>query len=189
MHTIRTFIALPLISEVESELARLIQRIKTDGDGVRWIPTDNIHLTLKFLGEVDNFEIPKICDVIRGVVAEIEPFELEFAGVAAMPSLDRPRVIHGCVEDSSGSLVEMVEQLELSLAELGFKREPRDYRPHITIGRTKGSRRKAADRMMDRIKEFSDVPIGSMTADNVQLVGSFLDKHGPTYNVMDTIEF
>ena len=188
MKTIRTFIAIPLGDEVHRKSKRLIERIRQPGDGIKWVPTDNLHLTLKFLGEVDNTEVPAVCNVVHDVCADRDPFELHFAGTGGFPSINRPRVLHIKIEDVSGTLTEIVSELEDQYAELGFKREPRDYTPHLTLGRTKGGSRRAGEQVIERLRSEQQTEVGAMLADSVQVIASFLDKQGPTYQVMDTFE-
>jgi 2'-5' RNA ligase len=188
MQTIRSFIAIPLSVEVRRTAVRLIERLRQEGDGIKWVPTDNLHLTLKFLGEVDNTGVPALCDRLHRVAEQYEPFELVFLGTGGFPDTERPRVLWAGVQDDSGSLCQMVAQLESELAQLGFKPEPRDYRPHLTLGRTRsGSRRASAD-VVARIQAESKARLGKFQVDKLQLFASFLDKGGPTYQVMDTIE-
>ena len=189
MHTIRSFISVPLAPDVEHAARKLIRHLAKDGDGIKWVPTDTLHLTLKFLGDVDNVEVPKICRCIEESIADIEPFELVFAGASGLPSLDRPRVICVNIDDESGSLCEIVKRLEVELAELGFKQEPRDYRPHLTLGRPKGSRKKASETLQAALSDERRTNLGTMMVDHLQLMASFLDKQGPTYQVMSTIDF
>jgi 2'-5' RNA ligase len=189
MKTIRSFIAIPLEAEVRRAVVRLIERLRQPDDGIKWVPTDNLHLTLKFLGDVDNTDVPPVCQVVRGILADFEPFELSFGGTGGFPNLERPRVLCAGVEDPSGSLVEIVGRLERDLAELGFKPEPRDYTPHLTLGRTRGGSRRASEAVVERLKQEQSKWLGSMVVDTVQLVASFLDKHGPTYQIMDTVHF
>ncbi|MCG8651806.1 MAG: RNA 2',3'-cyclic phosphodiesterase, partial [Pirellulales bacterium] len=136
MKTIRSFIAIPLAGEIRRGAVGLIQRLRQQDDGIKWVPTDNLHLTLKFLGEVDNIEIPNVCGVLRRVTEKIVPFELSFAGTGGFPEIERPRILFAGVRDESQTLCELVADLETHLADLGFKPEPRDYRPHLTLGRT-----------------------------------------------------
>ena len=152
------------------------------------MPTDNLHLTLKFLGEVENVEVPRICDVVRDVMENHEPFDLQFGGAGALPSMERARVIYAGIDDPSESLKAIVGQLEVDLAELGFKQEPRDYVPNLTLGRTKGGSKRASEAVLERVRAIGDVQLGTMPVDEVQLIGSFLDKKGPSYHVMDTID-
>ena len=82
----------------------------------------------------------------------------------------------------------MVAMLETELAELGFKPEPRDYTPHLTLGRSRGSSRRIGAETIARMEAQHQVALGEMIVDHIQLIASFLDKSGPTYQVMDTIE-
>ncbi len=188
MQTTRSFIAIPLSPEVARAAIRLIDRLKESGDGIKWVPTDNFHLTLKFLGEVETIEVPKVCDVIRSVLEEFESFDIHVAGTGALPSIEKARVLYAGIDDPSGSLKTIAETLDLELAELGFKREPRDYVPHLALGRTRGGSRRASEEVVTRVKQFADTGLGTMAVDEVQLIGSFLDKRGPTYHVLDSID-
>ncbi len=188
MQTIRSFIAIPLAADVRRSAVRLMGRLRQVDDGIRWVPTDNLHLTLKFLGEVGNTDIPRVCDTLHGIARELEPFELLFTGTDGFPDIDRPRVLVSKIDDTSGSLIRLVSRLESDLAELGFKPEPRDYRPHLTLGRTGKRSRYAGAEVVQRLQAQRDKPLGRMVADTIQVFASFMDKGGPTYQVMDTIE-
>lgn len=187
MHTIRSFIAIPLSPEVQRSAKRLLRDLRQEKDGMKWVPEDNLHLTLKFLGDVVDREVPAVCQAIRQVTQRFEPFELEFSGTGGFPTAQRPRVIWAGVHAGGDSLVELVTALEIELAELGFKREPRDYRPHLTLGRVRSGSRSASEEVVQRLVRQQDRHLGSMVAENLRLYASFLDKAGPTYQVMDTI--
>jgi 2'-5' RNA ligase len=187
MHTIRSFIAIPLSPEVQRSAKRLMRDLRQEKDGIKWVPEDNLHLTLKFLGEVIDRDVPAVCRSIREVCQHFAPFALEFAGAGGFPTSDRPRVIYAGIVDGSESLIQLVTALETELAKLGFKPEPRDYRPHLTLGRVKSSGRSASADLVDRVQRNAERKLGTMAADQVKLIASFLDREGPTYNVMDTI--
>jgi len=188
MQTIRSFISIPITPAITAAARAIIKRLKPLDDSIRWVPLDNIHLTLKFLGDVDNVEIPQICSSIRRVTDTVSPFELHVKGAGGFPNLEKPRVLFAGVEDPTGRLVEMVARLEPELAELGFKPEPRDYRPHLTLGRIRGNSRRVGAALVDELNQWKEAPLGDMVVDEVHLMASFLDKGGPTYQVMDTIE-
>lgn len=188
MHTIRSFIAIPIPTEITSAAKKIVRRLKPLDDGIKWVPMDNFHLTLKFLGEVDNVEVPAVCKAIRKVTDAIEPFELRIAGTGGLPSADKPRVVFAGVADPTGNLVALVNGLEKQLADLGFKPEPRDYSPHLTLGRTRSNSRRAGEELVAAMGTLGDLRLGDMTVDEIHLMASFLDKTGPTYQVMDTIE-
>lgn len=186
MRRIRTFIALPLAGNVSGGAAKLIRKLAALDSQIKWVPTDNLHLTLKFLGDVENTEVPSICNVLQDICDEYDPFMLDFTGTGAFPDLERPRILYAGVTDPSGSLVKMVGEIETGLADLGFKPEPRDYRPHLTLGRSRN--RRLSPEALEVMSAHEDIGFGDMEVDAVELIASFMDKDGPTYQVMDTIE-
>ncbi|MFG0289965.1 MAG: RNA 2',3'-cyclic phosphodiesterase [Rhodopirellula sp. JB044] len=209
MKTIRTFLAIPLPAPLARSAAEWIHEMKEAGAqkrstpgtpppsspassnsamGVKWVPEDNLHLTLKFLGEVENIEIPKICDVAADVCEQFPPFELLFVGSGFLPDVDRARVLIARIEDPTDSLTAMVRMLEERYADLGFKRESRDYVPHLTLGRARSGSRRVSQTAIDHWRQYENESLGEMTAGSIQVIGSFLDKHGPTYNVMNTVD-
>lgn len=186
MNSIRSFIAIPLSDEIAQAAKKMVLRLKDSGDGIKWVPTDNLHLTLKFLGDVYNTEIPKVCDVVKQIFHTRNPFELQFQGAGGLPSIERARVIHAGVTDPTEQLTSIVSQLEIQLAKLGFKPEPRDYQPHLTLGRARA--RRANQDVIDRVAREHQTVLGTMVVEEVQVIASFLDKHGPTYQIMDSID-
>ena len=188
MQTIRSFISIPLSPLIKSGASKWIKKLSEFDEGVKWVPTDNFHLTLKFLGEVDNTEVHTVCQRLRIVAADYDPFELLFGAPGVMPNPRKPRIIMVNVHDSAGMLVPMVEEIEGEMADLGFRPEQRDYRPHLTIGRTRGQSRRTSEELINQIESMADFRLGEMIVDELQLMASFLDKKGPTYQVMDTIE-
>lgn len=189
MQTIRSFISIPIAPGITGAAIKLVKKLKDLDDGIRWVPLDNFHLTIKFLGEVDNTEIHDVSKIIRSITDQIKPFELNFHGAGVMPNPQKPRSIYAGIEDPTGRLVAMVGELEKKLAkEMGFKQEPRDYRPHLILGRTRSNSRRVSPELVDVMSEHSDIEFGQMVVDEVDLMASFLDKGGPTYQVMDTIE-
>lgn len=187
MHTIRSFIAIPLSPEVQRNARRLLRDLRQDKDGIKWVPEENLHLTLKFLGDVVDRDVPRVCQAIRRATETIEPFELEFAGTGGFPTADRPRVIWAGVQRGGEELIRLVSVLEKELADLGFKPEPRDYRPHLTLGRVRSGSRAASAEVVERVGRHESRSLGVMAAEQLRLYASYLDKSGPTYHVMDTI--
>jgi 2'-5' RNA ligase len=188
MQTIRSFIAIPVPAGITSAAKKIIAKLKPHDDGIKWVPLDNFHLTLKFLGDVDNVEVPAVCKAIRQITDTIEPFELRIAGTGGFPKTERPRIVFAGVDDPTGNLVAMVSGLERQLADLGFKPEPRDYTPHLTLGRTRSNTRRAGQDLVAAMAAMGDIALGEMVVDEVHLMASFLDKTGPTYQIMDRIE-
>ena len=81
---IRSFIAIPLAPGVRSNAIKLIRKLSESDDGIKWVPTDNLHLTLKFLGDVENTDVPDICNALSDICDQFEPFELNFRGTGRL---------------------------------------------------------------------------------------------------------
>ncbi len=187
MHLIRSFIAIPLAGEVQRAAKRMMRDLQGEDDGMKWVPEDNLHLTLKFLGDVVDRDVPAICRVIRECCGDWEPFELEFEGAGSFPNDERPRVIWAGITAGGEELVSLVTTLETGLATLGFKPEPRDYRPHLTLGRVRSGSRSVSSDVIAKVAKFKTRRLGTLPVDQVRLYASYLDKSGPSYHVMDTV--
>ncbi len=187
MQVIRSFIAIPIPAALQKSAGHLVQRLEVSSSGIKWVPQDNLHLTLKFLGDVDNREIPRVCGVVRECCAPSEPFEMLVSGVGAFPDPNRPRVVYAGITEGGEALKAIVDRLEVELAKLGFKPEARDYVPHLTLGRARGGSRRGSPELASVIHANQKARLGSFIADRVLIMASFLDKAGPTYQIMDTI--
>jgi len=188
MNKIRSFVAIPLPEDIRRSIRRLLNKLRQDDDGIAWVPVDNLHLTLKFLGDVHDTEVPAVCQAIHEACDGLAPFPLTISGIGALPSWEKARVLHAGVSDPDSVLIRLVADLETRLAELGYKREPRDYVPHLTLGRAKGVSRRASLEVLERLKQFEKFHAGEVVVDQIQLVASFLDKSGPTYQTMATVQ-
>ena len=184
METFRTFVAIELPPEIRRDVAKLIG----DDRGVRWVPKDNLHLTLKFLGDVDNVDVPAVCDVAAEACGPIDAFEITLSRADAMPTRDKARTLAIAIDDPTGNLLRLVNDLDAGYADLGFRREPRDYVPNLTLARARGGSRRIDDAVVDDwLKRTAWTP-RPMAIDRVNVTASFLDNEGPTYQTLEGIE-
>lgn len=137
MPRIRSFVALPLPDETRRALADL-RAAAPAGAPVRWVAAGSIHLTLKFLGEVEGERLDAARRALASFPWNLGAFAYTLAGVGGFPSLSRPRVLWVGVTEGAGRLVELADAVERALGPLGFPREERAFSPHLTIGRVKG---------------------------------------------------
>ena len=135
--TMRLFIAIPLDDPLKHKLLSLQQRIEVGGARVRWLRADQLHLTLKFIGEVENGKIPPIGEVMERVARHSAAFELELSGTGCFPPKGPVRIIWVGGSEPSGTLRAAVHDLEQGLAGLGIPAEARPFTEHFTIGRVK----------------------------------------------------
>lgn len=132
----RSFCAIELPGEVRAELQHHVKRLRDAVPEVRasWSRPENVHLTLKFFGNVRKDKLPLISAAAARVTTEA-PFSIHIGGTGVFPKPNRPQVLWIGVEDPSGRLSELQRRLEEECAKEGFAKEDRAYRPHLTIAR------------------------------------------------------
>ena len=136
MEPIRAFVAIELPEQVKSVLTQLQNDLKrSKAASVKWAGAEGIHLTLKFLGNVDASEIPKLKEALSGATRGIAPFHLELGNPGAFPNAHAPRVVWVGVGGEVETLQTLHNNVERELAPLGFSPEERSFSPHLTLGR------------------------------------------------------
>lgn len=183
MKMLRLFIALPLTSGLRRKLEVITESLsqKIDG-GVRWSKAKNTHLTLKFLGDVKGDKVGEIKRILKEVAARHIPFKLEVGGLGVFPGFRRPRVIWVGVRPEGERLKLLVRDLEQSLARLGFKRERREYSPHLTLGRVK-TKHSLPD-LREIFFSLEAESLGHLYVDMIVLIQSTLTREGPVYEII-----
>jgi 2'-5' RNA ligase len=132
----RLFAGVDLPGEVKDVLSTLVERLRPDAPDAKWVPRDNLHLTMSFLGEVDEARAPEIVDALTEAAAnEPGPIDTALEGTGAFPSVRRARVLWVGLEDPDGRLAALARAVAAGLEPLGFPRETRPWTPHLTIAR------------------------------------------------------
>jgi RNA 2',3'-cyclic 3'-phosphodiesterase len=135
----RAFVAIFPPSEIRAAtVARAREAVRHLGDRVRWPKPENVHLTLKFLGDVREEALDDLCAALGETCARHAPFDVSVTKLGAFPSARRARILWASVGASSDLLRALVADLDATLAPLGFKREERAFVPHLTLGRVRG---------------------------------------------------
>lgn len=183
----RCFLAIELPEEIQDQLARLQERLGAQVRGVRWTRTDHIHLTVKFLGEVPDRDIPSICELASTIAARYEPFELEIGQTGCFPPRGPARIVWAGIPDPPQSLNDCQRDCENGYAELGFKAEHRRYHPHLTIGRVKDPRANQDIRLA--IENEGQFEAGRFQAEELVVFQSVLERSGPIYTVISRAPF
>ncbi|MFH0911836.1 MAG: RNA 2',3'-cyclic phosphodiesterase [Planctomycetota bacterium] len=162
----RLFVALDLSEAVRSALGREVERLRAFCPRIRWTSLRNLHVTVKFLGEVQEHELPSLCDALEGAAGEAAPFSLEVAGLGCFPDLRRPRVVWAGCGSGSEEASALAGRVEEATAALGFERESRRYSPHVTLARVKfppEARGLAATLEAHRAAAFGEVDVEALT--------------------------
>ncbi|WP_322791336.1 RNA 2',3'-cyclic phosphodiesterase [Bellilinea sp.] len=179
---IRAFIAIELSPPIQKQLEQIVLDLQQTGSRhVKWVRPENIHLTLKFLGESQPDELDRLSAEIRPIASAARPIELKIHGLGAFPNFKRPRVIWVGVQ-APPSLIRLQQALEDAAEKIGYPREERPFSPHLTLGRVN---REASPAELARLGEtIAQKPVGtlgSMTASQLILFRSVLKPAGAIY--------
>lgn len=183
---IRAFLAIEPSEEVLAAIARLQEKIKREVSGrISWTQPHGNHLTLKFFGNIDSNDVESICGAARMQAADAPPILLKIEKTGVFPDLRRPRIIWVGTAGESNKLALLQNKLETSFAELGFPREDRPFRAHLTLGRIRDAQ--AGTGISKVIEKHSDFSAGEFQATELILFQSNLTPHGATYTKLETI--
>ncbi|HTU27466.1 MAG TPA: RNA 2',3'-cyclic phosphodiesterase [Pirellulales bacterium] len=186
---VRTFVAVELPPEVRRRAVQLIDQLRRSTEAnVRWVGAEQLHWTLKFLGDVDLLEVPDICRRLSAAVAPLAPFDVEAWGAGAFPDPHHPRTIWIGMREGVEAMVALHRVVEDVLAELGFRQEQRRFRPHITLGRVRNGAGGGHQEFAQRLKEFADYDAGVSTVFEVAVFSSHLGPQGPVYEPLGHAE-
>lgn len=186
MSVFRAFIAIELAPDVLRQIAQVSQNLqqKLPGVPVRWVQSENIHLTLKFLGDVSISNVQVINEIIHAAVEPTVEFEISVGGLGAYPSIRRPRVVWVGVEGPP-ALMNIQRMIDLECTRLGYVSEEKHFSPHLTLGRVS---RNASQRDIHQISEvLAESKTGFLGATVVKqlfLFKSDLKPGGAVYSKM-----
>ena len=180
---IRCFVALTLPAGLREEVAGHFAREGRRVAGVRWVSAANMHLTLRFLGEVDAGLLPAVGGALDTAVAGRGAFRLRLHGAGAFPSADRPRVLWVGVGEGAGEASGLAASVAAALAPLGFAPDPRPFAPHLTVGRVGVPLRERGplQRLLGAVR---DRDWGDCLIPAAHLLRSELVPAGPIYSIL-----
>jgi 2'-5' RNA ligase len=183
--SMRAFIAIDLDPGIKTTLQDFVRTLRGTRADVRWVEPGGMHLTLKFLGDVDDGRATRIRTILAAAAARRAAFPLRLEGTGAFPGERNPRVLWVGVVAGPG-LAALQNELEEALAAEGFERETREFMPHLTLGRVKGPAR-IGDAMIELEKRRAD-SFGEMTVRRVALFESRLRPEGAQYRIVHEAE-
>jgi RNA 2',3'-cyclic 3'-phosphodiesterase len=182
MGPLRAFIAIETPSDIRQAVAEATADLRRAiGALVRWVPVQNMHLTLKFLGDVAPSNVDALSQVLRTEGELVPGFDMHLGGVGVFPNLKRPRVIYIGIQ-APAALETLQRRIESAAGRLGYESEERGFSPHLTIGRVKQGLTAAEQQLIRRTLE--DVTIdspGTARVDSVHLYKSDLQPGGSVY--------
>ena len=188
MTNTRVFVAVDISEAVRQRAGDLIQRLRASDARVTWVKPENMHVTLKFLGEQTDESMATICRVVMAAARDVSPFDFECHGAGAFPNCRRPRTVWLGVREGTSSLQQLHRHIEKKLIEQGYKKERRGFHPHLTLGRVREGGR-AAEELGDLVSKAQDFQAGVVHAEEVVVLGSHLQRSGARYEVLARAPF
>ncbi|HOO91612.1 MAG TPA: RNA 2',3'-cyclic phosphodiesterase, partial [Syntrophales bacterium] len=134
---IRTFIALPIPDDIKDILSETIVALRSRNSSVKWVKPDNIHLTLKFLGDIEQDLVKSISTELDRTAEHFTEFDLVISDLGVFPGMKRPRVVWAGLHGDTDLIITMASQVDAMCARFGIKSDKRPFSPHITLGRLK----------------------------------------------------
>ncbi|MCA9151599.1 MAG: RNA 2',3'-cyclic phosphodiesterase [Planctomycetales bacterium] len=182
MARIRTFVAVEISEELRRAAKRVLGEFSATQAPVRWVDPGQFHVTLKFLGDVDDSQIYAVCAAVRNAAAQMEPFVATCDCVGAFPKLESPRTVWLGISEGTEQFRELHQQLDTRLSKLGFPHEQRQFAPHITLGRVdRDGQRAALQPLVDTMSAAQGREFGQFLVTGCVVYSSELTPRGPVY--------
>ncbi len=189
MQTERLFLAVGLSSSARKRLAeRLLAASERQGK-VRWVPLENVHITLKFFGDVSAEQKAAIVNTMERVIANAQPFAVSISGVRIVRGRRRPQMVWATVDDCDNQMRRLHGRMERLLEQSCFTRERRPFSPHLTLARVRDG---IALWEQNALEEWAEAQRGfkaiSLPVEEIVLMKSELRPHGAEYTVCERFE-
>lgn len=178
----RSFISIDI--DAGPSLRELCRELKQSGAALKVVNPDIMHITLKFLGDVEESLVEDISRVIRESVHDVSKFEMKLHDIGAFPNKNRIRVVWVGIPDH-GPLERVAERIDEGLSPLGFEIEKRKFKPHLTVARAKTPQR--MDKVQEIMERWKNTDFGNQIVDRIRLKKSVLGPKGPTYFTVEEV--
>jgi len=176
----RTFIAVEIDPQVKENLKRMVHQFKKVSSKVKWVKPTAMHLTLKFLGNVNSTKADQVIKIMDKITQKYPPFDLFCSGIGTFPLKTRkPKIIWAGIKESS-TLKDIYLEIENELERIGFSKEKRSFHPHLTLGRVK--KKAAVQNLLPELKKNEKMDFGKSKIKGVILFKSTLSPQGAVYD-------
>ena len=179
---IRSFIAIEIDENLKDKFLEIQQELLKIDFGFKLVAKENLHLTLKFLGNVKHEKLEKVKENLKEIFSDEKSFDISFSGIGCFPNLNNPKVIWIGVADGKENLVKCANKIEDKMARIGFKKE-HEFSPHLTISRVRAAKDK--HKFQDLVKKYSNINFGKSRTNKINLMKSTLTPKAPIYEVLE----
>lgn len=177
--------AVPLPENLEKGIGDLLQRV-SKGRGIHWVGPDQMHVTLRFIGDTDESLVPRIENKLGTVSQTFPPFRVEFGGLNAFPNLNHPKVIFLSVLNGIAEFQELEKRITFHLNALGIKPDEKEYHAHLTLGRVRDEL--AGKESVKALQDICPTQWVNWAAERFVLFQSRLTSDGPIYKKINIFE-
>jgi 2'-5' RNA ligase len=181
---VRTFIAVELDHQLLPKVLELQRELLSVGADIKAVEPENIHFTLKFLGEISQSAVDEIMICMNKL--DFSPFPIEVRGVGCFPNMRNPRVIWIGLSMGQDAFSRLSRQLDNCLGGIGFRSEGEKFTPHLTIGRVRSGRNRVP--LSKKLGELLNAEVGKMAIGSVKLKKSTLTPRGPIYTTLHEVK-
>lgn len=182
MEYIRLFIAVNLSKELVDKIKEIQKALIHSGEGIKWVPPENVHITLKFLGAIPIDKVLSIANAVKTISAKQKVFSINIKELGCFPGRKNPKIIWIGIREEKKNMVNLARQIDNEMGKLGFPKEERDFKAHLTIGRVKRLKDKQA--LNAAFDKFCNCDFGKMEVKYISLIQSQLGREGPKYTTL-----
>ena len=184
----RAFIAIDLPKEVKQSLEGIQKKLRASGADCKWVDSKNIHLTLKFLGEIDDAQLHKIEQILDTAAKNQNPYHVRISTAGAYPKAHTPRVIWVGIDEGDQETKNLAKILEDQIEKIGIPKEDTPFSSHITIGRTRSGmgRENLIEGLASLANDYKEMP-QEFLASKITLFKSTLTPGGPVYDILKEV--
>lgn len=181
---IRAFVGVRIDPQTAQKISEVQSQLKRKLPGVRWVGRENLHFTLKFLGPIEEAKRELITEALEGALKLFPRFSILARGIGVFPDIRKPRVLWVGLEGSS--LAPLATEVEKALEPIGFEREKRGFKPHLTVGRWRSFDGRA-ELLRDELGNWKGYDFGQSWVDEVVFFQSILKAEGVVYDPLHVI--
>ena len=185
MHAIRTFVAIDIPSPARKVIAAVQRRFLPLDLKASWVRPENIHLTLKFLGNINPDRVPEVADALASAASSSQPFTLSLGEPGLFPEKGTPRVLWVGLADGESRLEKLHKEVDAALHGIGFEYEARPFSPHLTIARIKSLKNVRA--LKEEVTAENNIEKVSFEVTQIVLIKSQLSPAGSQYTVLEEL--
>jgi 2'-5' RNA ligase len=182
----RLFVAIHVPERIRTTIAILLDEFRLIDPELKWIKSENLHITLKFLGKTDASQLDAVVKALSTIARSAHPITFNFAGLGFFPNARRPNILWTGIQASANAQV-IVQEIDQALAVLGFPLQQREFTPHLTLGRFE--KRALSRNMQSAIERNASGKFGGFTATEFHLIQSKLNSSGAEYTILHSFPF